>query len=263
MTRPTRIIDAHAHLHAVGTDGDAMQLLRFMDAAGIEKSAVFASAIAKGIDTEGIIAHIAPYRDRLFAIGTMSPTQTRFQPPLAAVDEWLESGAIRGLKFYTGYEHFYPDDVRLRPYMELLVKHRRPAIFHMGDTVCWQGGARLKYAHPLPVDDLAVDMPELRIIIAHLGSPWIADAAQVCLKNEHVYADCSGFVYGGFQDHHRALFTQYWQLFESINEFSGKILFGTDWPVSDHAPYVEMVSRLAGANRDKVFHGNAELLFGL
>jgi predicted TIM-barrel fold metal-dependent hydrolase len=78
-----------------------------------------------------------------------------------------------------------------------------------------------------------------------------------------VYADCSGFVYGGFKAHHRKLFRQYWERFMDINDGNCKILFGTDWPISDHRPYVDLVTELAGKHRDKVFHGNAEMLFGL
>jgi hypothetical protein len=267
MATKFRIIDAHAHLH-IGPDCTPKKLIRFMDNAGVEKSAAFASAIRHGMSTERLVKRIAPYQDRLFGVAAVSPEQPAFQPPFAQVDEWLESGAIRAIKFYTGYEHFYPADVRLRPYLDLLVKHKRPAIFHSGDTVCWAGGAKLKYAHPLHVDDLATEMPELKIIIAHLGSPWIPDSAQVCYKNKNVYSDCSGFVYGGFKKHHRKLFREYWERFDAITEAAGprgksKILFGTDWPISDHVPYVEMVERLAGKHRDAVFHGNAEKLFGL
>lgn len=262
MKKPFRIIDAHAHIHS-DPGWKVANLLRAMDKAGIEKSAVFASAIGDGLPTATMLKKIAPYRDRLFGVGVASPDQHRFQPSFAQIDEWLESGAIRAIKFYTGYEHFYPADVRLRPYMDLLVKHKRPVIFHSGDLVCWQGGSKLKYARPLHVDDLATDMPELRIIIAHLGSPWVIDTAQVCYKNKHVYTDCSGFVYGNFKSRHRRLFTEYWKRFEDITEDTGKILFGTDWPISNHAQYVEMVEKLSGRHRDKVFHGNAEKLFGL
>jgi uncharacterized protein len=262
MATELRIIDAHAHLHA-GRDWTPTKLIRFMDKAGIEQSAAFASAIRHGITTAKLLEVVAPHRDRLFGVAAYSPFQKAHQPPLAQLDEWLGSGAVRAVKFYTGYEHFYPADERLRPVMDLLVKHRRPAIFHSGDTVCWQGGALLKYAHPLHVDELATAMPHLRVIIAHLGSPWIADCAQVCYKNKNVFADCSGFVYGGFKAHHRNRFRQYWELFEDITEHQGKILFGTDWPISNHRPYVDMVDQLAGRNRAKVFHKNAERLFGL
>lgn len=267
MAAKTRIIDAHAHLHS-GPEWTPKKLIRFMDKAGIEKSAAFASAITNGLLTSRLVEKIAPYQDRLFGVAAVSPEQRIFQPPLTQMDDWLASGAVRAIKFYTGYEHFYPADPRLRPYLDLLVKHRRPAIFHSGDTVCWQGGAKLKYAHPLHVDDLATEMPKLSIIIAHLGSPWIPDAAQVCYKNKNVYSDCSGFVYGGFKAHQRRLFMEYWRRFDDITEATGpggvsKILFGTDWPISDHAPYVEMVEELAGKHRNKVFHGNAEKLFGL
>ncbi|MEY4723037.1 MAG: hypothetical protein RLZZ324_550 [Candidatus Parcubacteria bacterium] len=258
-----RIIDAHAHIGGIRRHASPGELVAAMDAANVDQSAVFAATIRGGPTTSAVVEQIAPHKDRLFTVGTVSPFKTEFQPSLPDVDAWLADGTIRALKFYTGYEHFYPDDYRLRPYLNLLVKHGRPAIFHSGDCVCGEVQAKLKFAHPLAVDDLASEMPDLRIIIAHLGSPWVTDCAQVCYKNKNVYADCSGFVYGGFTPKHVQRFTGMWETFDFITESSGKILFGTDWPISDHAPYVEVVRKLAGRHREAVFHGNAETLFGL
>ena len=256
------IIDAHAHI-GLGHDGQKRpeKLVASMQRAGIAKAAVFAATIAK-LPTEKILEEIAPFKKELFAVGTVSPDKPGFKPALKQVDQWLAKGDIRGIKFYTGYEHFYPNDRRLKPYMKLLAKHGRPAIFHTGDTYDAIGGAKLKFAHPLHIDDLASEMPDLKIIIAHLGSPWVIDAAQVCYKNKNVFADCSGFVYGTFNKTQRSHFTELWRKFDLITESSGKILFGSDWPISDMRSYVEVVKKLSGRHAARVFHKNAASLFG-
>ncbi|MEK7545866.1 MAG: amidohydrolase family protein [Patescibacteria group bacterium] len=258
------IIDAHTHIHLdPGVNGQEIKdLLAAMDDAGIDKAAVFAAPI-NGLTTERVLAETEPYRDRLFVVGSVSPLMYAFRRTPDTVEEWLASGRVRALKFYTGYEHFYPADERLRPYLELLVKHGRPAIFHMGDLYDKIRGARLKYSHPLHVDDLAADMPDLKIIIAHVGYPWVIDAAEVCYKNKNVYADCSGFVYGAFDLRSQERFRKVWREFDEITESSGKMLFGSDWPISDMRGYVELIAQLAGSQREPVFSGNAENLFGL
>lgn len=262
------LIDAHTHTHLdPGTNGQEIKdLLASMDDAGVDKAAVFAASI-NGLPTEQVIREIEPYRDRLFAVGCVSPLMPGYGTEPRIVDEWLASGTIRALKFYTGYEHFFPADPRLRPYMHLLVKHDRPAIFHSGDLYDKIPGAKLKYSRPIEVDELAAEMPDLKIVIAHMGSPWFMDAAQVCYKNKNVYADCSGFVYGGFGPDQRRRFAEGWRAFDDIMEGAAadKILFGTDWPISGMRPYIEVVRGLAGddASAEKIFSGNATRVFGL
>lgn len=262
------IIDAHTHIHLdPGANGQAVRdLLAAMDLAGIAKAAVFAAPI-NGLSTEKVLEETVPHGDRLFTVGSLSPDMPRFQRAPKTVERWLDSGRVRALKFYTGYEHFFPDDARLRSYLKLLVKYDRPAIFHSGDLYDKIPGAKLKYSHPLAVDDLAAKMPDLKIVIAHLGSPWALDAAQVCYKNRNVYADCSGFVYGAFDERQRRRFERMWETFDEVTEghAADKILFGSDWPISDMASYIETVRACAKDDdaAEKVFSRNAQAIFGL
>ncbi len=260
------IIDAHTHIRLdPGAHGqEARDLLANMDEARIDMAAVFAAPI-NGLSTEDALKETKAHADRLFVVGSVSPFMPEFKREPAVVEDWLASGRIRALKFYTGYEHVYPSDERLRPYMELLVKYGRPVIFHCGDLYDKIPGAKLKYSHPLEVDDLAAELPDLKIIIAHIGTPWALDAAQVCYKNRNVYADCSGFVYGGFNARSRRVFKGYWKIFDDINEGCAhdKILFGSDWPICDIRSYVGVVKRLAGPHRANIFSGNAKKVFGL
>jgi predicted TIM-barrel fold metal-dependent hydrolase len=262
------IIDAHTHIHLdPGANGQEVKdLLVAMDGAGIDQAAVFAASINE-LPTARVIKEVSVHPDRLFAVGTVSPIMDGYKTAPKTVRRWLADGSIRALKFYTGYEHFFPHDVRLRPYLELLVEHDRPAIFHMGDLYDKIPGAKLKYSRPIEVDELAAEMPELKIIIAHVGYPWVIDAAQVCYKNANVFTDCSGFVYGAFTSLQKRRFMRAWREFDEINEGAGadKMLFGSDWPISDMRSYLEVVRRCAGGaeNREKVFSGNAKRVFGL
>jgi len=75
-------------------------------------------------------------------------------------------------------------------------------------------------------------MPQLKIVIAHMGYPWVADAAEVCYKNKNVYTDTSGFVYGTFTKNDEALFKDILRTYTAIAGSLDKVLFGTDWPLS-------------------------------
>lgn len=261
------VIDAHTHLGRPGgaLESRAVDLIASMDKGRIDKAMVFAGRL-NSITTAQVLEEIKPYHGRLYAVGSVSePNFEGFLNQSAAmqpVESLLASGAIRGLKFYPGYEPFYPADSWLRPFLTLLVKYNRPAIFHSGDTFSKAGGARLKYALPIHIDDLAVDMPELKIIIAHLGYPWVREAAEVVYKNKNVYSDCSGGTYGDFTQEGETDFRITWNEFRRVAGGTEKVLFGTDWPISGQRSYRGLVETLPGAN-DAVLSGNAMKLFGL
>jgi hypothetical protein len=54
----------------------------------------------------------------------------------------------------------------------------------------------VKFSHPLTIDEVAVDHPDITFVIAHAGNPWIESAAEVAYKNPNVYLDGSAFVIG-------------------------------------------------------------------
>ena len=268
------IIDAHTHI-GLTPGKDVRNLLLAMDDAGVAKAAVFAApCLTDGVvTTDYVLNAVKDHTDRLFVVAAPEITPKGYGSNAdykneKIAEDWIGRG-VRAFKFYTGYQHFYPNSPCVYPFVELLQKHNLPAIFHCGDTFDEAKGAKLKYAHPLAIDDLAVDMPGLKIIIAHMGSPWVIDAAQVCYKNKNVYTDCSGFTYGSFDPRSAKRFREMWKTFDDINEGNGtsKILFGTDWPISNPFIYVREVTELAGINGataiKDVMHRNAEKVFNL
>ena len=134
----------------------------------------------------------------LHAIGIADPTKT-LPGHLDRVEGILKEGKIKAFKAYLGYLYYGPDSPSYGPYYELAARYKIPFIFHTGDT--FSPLAKLKFAHPLLVDEVAVDHPDVRFVIAHVGNPWLTDAAEVLYKNNkaeraNVWADLSGFVVG-------------------------------------------------------------------
>lgn len=182
---------------------------------------------------------------------------------LAELRLLLRAGRIKGLKLYPGYERFFVHDPRMRVVYELAEEFEVPVMIHTGDTFDPRG--RLKYAHPLEVDEVAVDFPGVTFVICHLGNPWIADAMEVIYKNSNVVGDISGFTLGHFEER----FERY--MLEQVNEvvaFAGdpsKLLFGTDWPICDIGAYIRFVKQLDLSPRENelVFWRNAVRIFRL
>lgn len=158
------------------------------------------------------------------------------------VEERLRDRRTWGLKIYPGYEHVYPYDRAFQPAFDLAAKYRVPLMVHSGDTFAPKG--KLKYAHPLHVDEVAVDHPDVNIVVCHLGNPWLHDTAELMYKNANVYADISGLTLEEFSAPLEAYMREE---LEELLLYSGewdKVLFGTDWPLVRMGPYLRFVEQL-------------------
>jgi hypothetical protein len=117
-----------------------------------------------------------------------------------------------------------------------------PVMIHTGDTYDPKG--KVKYSHPIEVDEVAVDFRDVTFVICHLGNPWITDAMEVIYKNPNVVGDISGFTLGHFEERFERFMLQ------QVNEvvaFAGdpsKLLYGTDWPICDMGSYIRFVNNL-------------------
>ena len=265
------LLDCHTHIGKKTIIASAADLVKSMDDSNIDKSLVFAGKINDQA-TQILLNDISPFKNRLYGIGSVSPL-TAFEHEsknhvLGYLEECFATQKIYGLKFYPGYEWFYPSDASVRDFLNLCIKYNKPAIFHSGDCFNGVSGAKLKYAHPLNFDDLAVEMPELKIIIAHMGYPWIRDAAEVCYKNKNVYADTSGFVYGKFTENDLVNYKNVINEFITVSGGTGKLIFGTDWPISSQESYVKSLTDVlsclnATAEYGEIMGSRAAELFGI
>lgn len=173
----------------------------------------------------------------------------------------LEERAIKGLKIYPGYEPFYPADPKLAPAYQLAEEFDVPVMIHTGDTYAPSG--KVKYSHPLNVDEVAVDFPRVKFLICHLGNPWFRDCMEVVYKNNNVYADISGLVLGDFSDRFEEYMRKQLQEMLLWGMNPHKVLYGTDWPISTMESYIGFMEELKLPFNDKqlLFYENAAELF--
>lgn len=186
------------------------------------------------------------------------------QGEMMRIEAELQKPTTVGLKIYAGYFHFYVFDEVYQPVYDLAAKYNLPVVIHSGDTYSPRG--LLKYSHPLTVDELAVQRRDVNFVIAHFGDPWIMDTAEVLNKNWNVYADLSGLIVGDAERvasmRSKRLFMEHFQRGLVYLDNYEKVLFGTDWPLTPIAPYVEFVKDLVPAEAyEDVFYRNALRVF--
>ena len=108
------------------------------------------------------------------------------------------TGLVRGLKLHPPLQQFFANDRAAYPLYEVFAEAKLPVLFHTGHSGIGTGqpgggGIRLKYGHPMPIDDVAVDFPDLPIVMAHPSFPWQDEAISICLHKPSVYIDLSGW----------------------------------------------------------------------
>lgn len=165
------------------------------------------------------------------------------------------------IKLTPGRQYFYPNEEKCKKIYEIAEKNDKIVIIHTGDP--FYNFAKVKYAHPIYIDDIAVEYPNLKIIIAHAGNPWIEDAVEIAYKNENVYLDISGWFFKNIPKDYGIIMRQKLKFIISYLETSDKILFGTDWPLIKMKKYVNFVKN-SGINKNeikKIMYKNALNLF--
>ena len=177
------------------------------------------------VSNDSVAEFAAENADIAIAFASINPNRGK-----AGVEEarrLVASGRIRGLKLHPPLQEFTPNDRIAYPLYEVFAEAKLPVIFHTGHSgigtgMRGGGGVRLKYGNPLPIDDVAVDFPDLPIIMAHPSFPWQDEAISICLHKPQVYIDLSGWSPKYFP----AVLIQY-----ANTLLKHKVLFGSDFPM--------------------------------
>lgn len=157
------------------------------------------SALTTGqprIPNEYVIDGARKHPDVLIPFASIDPR--RGAEGVAEASDLLAEGSVFGFKFHPSIQQFAPNDRDVYPLYELIADAGAIALFHTGHSgigagLPGGGGIRLKHGNPMLIDDVAVDFPEMRIIMAHPSFPWQDEALSVALHKPQVYMDLSGW----------------------------------------------------------------------
>ena len=128
-----------------------------------------------GHNNEEIAELCAANADILIPFASIDPAKGRLGARQAR--NLVRNHGVRGFKFHPTMQGFFPNDRMAYPLYEAIAEEGAIALFHTGQTGVGSGmrggmGMRLKYSNPIHVDDVAVDFPDMRIVLAHPSFPW-------------------------------------------------------------------------------------------
>lgn len=208
---------------------------------------------------EEVAEACARHADILIPFASIDPARGRMGAREAR--RLIEGHGIRGFKFHPTMQGFFPDDRMAWPLYEVIAEAGLPALFHTGQTGVGAGmrggnGMRLKYSNPLHLDDVAVDFPDMPIVMAHPSFPWQDEALAIATHKPNVWIDLSGWRPKYFPPN----LIRY-----ADSLLRDRVLFGSDWPMITPEGWLEEFGDLPikPENRQKILKDNAARLLGL
>jgi predicted TIM-barrel fold metal-dependent hydrolase len=244
-----------------GYAADARKLLARMDADGIARVGLINYVSP---DLMGFTAEVNPWMvryasadpSRLIAFGSVNP---RFSEDVAGDTARVIEAGARALKVHPPHQLFranaYQDALPgLADLYRVAEQAGIPVTIHTGTSVF--PGARSRFGDPMDVDDVAIDFPTLKILLAHGGRPlWMEAAFFLVRRHPNVYLELSGIPPARLLDY-----------FPRLEELAGKAIWGTDWPspgIKSMRANVDAFNTLplAEATRRKILFENAATIW--
>jgi predicted TIM-barrel fold metal-dependent hydrolase len=273
-------IDVHVHAWAPNADEDAMVQHAAQYFGAVERpqsldemasyyrerhmaAVVFVVDVKDGsaihVSNDEVLAFAERNDDVVIPFASVDPT--RGAAAVAQAQRLIATGKVRGFKLHPQIQAFEANDRAFYPFYEVIEAARLPIIVHtghsgMGTGMRGGGGIRLKYGNPMLLDDVAVDFPDMPIVLAHPSFPWQDEALSVCLHKPQVYIDLSGWSPKYFP----ANLIQY-----ANTQLKHKVLFGSDYPVLTPDRWLRDFATIAIKDdvRPLILKDNAARLFGL
>jgi len=226
-----------------------------MDAAGVDISVVVAvdaeTTAGYRIPNELLAEEVGKHPGRLVGFAGVDPHKGG---AAAELERAIVELGLKGVKFICHLHELEPNHELYYPLYEVAQHHDVPVLHHTGTH--YHFGKRMRYARPLYIDDVAVDFPELKLVIAHFGWPWCEEAIAVSMRHPNVFVNVAGWSPKYYPD----VFVRY-----ADGILSNKVLFGSDHPLLSRKRLIDELAGVAWKDetKRKVLSINPAGLLGL
>ena len=214
--------------------------------------AEYAPATSTFVPTEEVLAYCKD-QEMLLPFASLNPNT--HPDPASKLAYYVKECGVKGLKLLPSYQFFYPNEPRMYPLYAVAQELGIPVLLHIGSSIF--KGTRLKYCAPIHLDDVAVDFPDLTIVMAHSGRGfWYEECFSLSRLHPNVYMEISGLPPSNLLTY-----------FPDFERNADKVIFGSDWPPmpTDVGKNVAGIMDLpiGDGAKEAILYGNAHrILFG-
>ncbi len=180
------------------------------------------------VPNERVAAYVREHPDKLIGFAGIDPTCPR--EAVEALNSARDELGLRGVSLSPAAQDFHPCASEARKVYEAAAELGLPVLFHAGPYLAAR--SKMEYAQPMLLDEVARDFPDVKIIIAHLGYPWVRQTLVLLAKHANVLADISWLLH------------QPWEAYQALLSASqygvmDKLLFGSGFPYTSPARCIE------------------------
>jgi uncharacterized protein len=184
--------------------------------------------LSADIPNDFVAAYVRTHPERLIGLAGIDPSDPR--EGIAEVNRAKHELGMRGIAVAPAAQDFHPSNSQAMLVYAEAAKLGLPVLFHIGVTIT--SATKLEYARPVLLDEVARELPNLRIVVAHLGYPWVHETLMLLAKHANVFAEISWLLH------------QPWQAYQALlsaHQFGviDKLLFGSGFPSFSAAQAIE------------------------
>jgi predicted TIM-barrel fold metal-dependent hydrolase len=249
---------------AAGKQGVTVdELVERMDNAGIDKAFLIAEKAGSkfhGITWNPTYEEIADaankYPDRFYTLAGIDPLEG--MEGVRNLESAVKDLGFIGAHLYPHWFDMEPDHRKYYPFYTKCIELDIPIQMQVGRCLVYRTDRPplRSVGRPILLDTIACDLPELKLIGIHTGWPWVEEMISVASKHPNVYIASDAYA------------PKYWkpEFIHYINTWGqDKVIFGTDFPVIEHARAMNEVEALGfnAVPKQKFLRENAIRVYNL
>jgi predicted TIM-barrel fold metal-dependent hydrolase len=215
------------------------------------------------VPNEYVAEYVKQHPEKLIGFCSVDPHDT---DAVEQFDHAVSGLGLRGLKLGPIYQNMHPCDDRMKRLFRRAEELGIPVLIHQGTTFC--ANVSLEIANPVLLQPIALEFPRLRLVIAHMGHPWIAETLVLIRKNRNFFADISALHYRPWQFYNALVTAMEYGVLD-------RLLFGSDYPFTTPAATMQALRninrmvdgtnlpRLPEAKMEEMIHRDALRMVGI
>jgi predicted TIM-barrel fold metal-dependent hydrolase len=179
--------------------------------------------LGQAVPNEFVAEHVKRHKGRAIGLACVDPYEVNAPKKL---EHAIKELGLRGLKCSPVYGGFDPWCQEAWALYEVCNRLGVPILWHQ--SAAYAQFAMHEYASPTFLDRIARTYPKMKMIVAHLGQPWMDECVVLMRKHPQIFADLS------------ARFHRKWQLYHGLMTaleygVTDRLLFGSDFPLRSPA----------------------------
>lgn len=197
------------------------------------------------ISNDTVANYVKTHPERLIGFAGIDPSDR--SQAVDEIDRAANDLGMKGIAVSPAAQDLHPSSSNMEAVYEHADRLGLPIMFHQGIQI--SSGCKLEYAQPILLDAVAREYPKLKIIIAHLGYPWISEALVLLGKHTNVYSDISWLLHQPWEAYQALLSAYQYGVMD-------KLLFASGFPFNSATESIEALYGLnhlcAGTNFPRV-----------